>query len=359
MTVVDYVLALGAAVLLGAGFVLQQHVAHEAPKAHFLHLRLLTDLLRKPVWLAGIATMVAGQLTSAWVIGHLELSIAEPLLASNLLFALLLAAPMSGERVCKTEMAGAVILGGGVAALSVTRSAGASAVSFGSFAHWPAAAAIGAVAYGLVHAGRRRPAGQRATLTGLGAGLVFGISDALTRRTVQIVNLHGVTALFTNWPPYCLIATGFVGLWLMQSAFNAGPLHASLPAVTAAEPVAGILLGIVVFGDGILVSPGMLALRAAGMVALVIGVIMVARAPALSGLRKIPAAHRGLTPARDEADAPGGGGILPADPAANGRKDAAGDPNVSGRSSWMRAVRRAAPRWHEGRAAIGKAEEGR
>jgi hypothetical protein len=79
----------------------------------------------------------------------------------------------------------------------------------------------------------------------------------------------------------------------MESAFNAGPLHASLPGIAAAEPVAGIMLGVVVFGDPVFVSPGMLALRAAGVAALIIGVVMVARAPALSGLRKLPA-HDGL-----------------------------------------------------------------
>ena len=58
-----------------------------------------------------------------------------------------------------------------------------------------------------------------------------------------------------SWSAYCLVATGAVGLLLMQSAFNAGPLHASLPTITAGEPVAGILLGIVVFGDQISLSP--------------------------------------------------------------------------------------------------------
>jgi drug/metabolite transporter (DMT)-like permease len=304
---VEYLIALVAAVLLGTGFVLQQRAAHQAPRAHFLQLRLLADLLRKPSWLAGVVTMVAGQLLSAWVIGHLELSLAEPLLASNLIFALLLASPLSGERICRAEMAGAVILSAGVAALSVTRSADASAMSFGSFSHWPAAAAIGAIAYGLIHAGRRLSDERRATLTGIGAGLVFGISDALTRRTMQIVGTHSVMALLTSWAPYCLIATGFVGLWVMESAFNAGPLHTSLPAITAAEPVAGILLGILVFGDSVFVSPGMLALRAGGLIALVAGVIMVARAPALSSLRKLPAPHRRLTAAQDGKAAPGGG----------------------------------------------------
>src|ERR1043165_8355081 len=53
-------LAMAAAVLLGTGFVLQQRVAERAPKAYFLHLRLLGDLVRKPRWLVGVAAMGGG-----------------------------------------------------------------------------------------------------------------------------------------------------------------------------------------------------------------------------------------------------------------------------------------------------------
>jgi hypothetical protein len=74
----------------GIGFVLQQAVAEQAPKIDFLRPRLLLDLLRHPRWLAWVATMAAGQLLSAWVLGHVILSVAEPLLTANLLFALLL-----------------------------------------------------------------------------------------------------------------------------------------------------------------------------------------------------------------------------------------------------------------------------
>jgi hypothetical protein len=124
-------------------------------------------------------------------------------------------------------------------------------------------------------------------LIGLAAGLVFGIQDALTRQTLEILQGHPFTALFTNWPPYCLLGAGIVGLWLMQNAFSAGPLHASLPTIAAGEPVAGIALGIVVFGDRIQISPGMLAIEAGGIVALIVGVVAVARSSAFSGLRKI------------------------------------------------------------------------
>jgi drug/metabolite transporter (DMT)-like permease len=283
---VDYALTLVAALVLGVGFVLQQHAAEQTPKSHFLSLKLIGDLFRKRLWLAGIVAMIAGQILAAWSIGNLELSIVEPLLTTNLLFALVLAVPLSHQAVRVTEVGGAILLIAGEALLEVARSAQPIGQSFGSFAHWPAAALIAGVAFAAVQAGRQRHDSRRATLTGLGAGLVFGIQDALTRQTLQILQHHGLAGLLQSWSAYCLVATGAVGVLLMQYAFSAGPLHSSLPTIAAGEPVAGILLGIVVFGDRISLTPASLAMQAGGLAALVVGVILVARAPALSAVRK-------------------------------------------------------------------------
>jgi drug/metabolite transporter (DMT)-like permease len=290
---VNIAIALVAAMLVGVGLVLQQHAAERAPQAHFLHLRLIAGLLRDRRWLAGIATMTAGEILSAWTIGNLELSVAEPLLATALIFALLLAVPLSGQRLRKSEIIGALLLSAGVAALSVSRSVNAQGTRFGSTAYWPAAAGIGFVALCFLRAGWRRSGQQRATLTGTASGLVFGISDGLTRSTLLIVSHRGVLAVLTSWPAYCLAAASLVALWLMESSFNAAPLHASLPAITAAEPVVGILLGVVVFGDVIRISPALIALQAAAFLALIAGVILVARAPVLSSLRPARPGRRG------------------------------------------------------------------
>jgi drug/metabolite transporter (DMT)-like permease len=284
---VDYATTLMAALLLGVGFVLQQAAAQLEPECRFLSPRILTDLLRKPRWLAGIACMVAGQLLAAWSIGHAALTLVEPLLTTYLLFALLLAVPMAKQAMRWTEAAGALILCAGVTLLSLSRSTKPIGLSVGSFSHWPAAAIIAGIAYVAVVTGLSRRGPSRATLTGLGAGLVFGIQDALTRQTLELLQGHPVTVLFTNWAPYCLLGAGIVGLWLMQNAFSAGPLHSSLPTIAAGEPVAGIALGIVVFGDRIQISPGMLAIEAGGIAALIVGVVAVARSSAFSGLRKI------------------------------------------------------------------------
>ena len=341
----DYAITLVAALLLGVGFVFQQQTAEAAPQAHFLSVRLFADLFRRRKWVAGIVCMILGLILSAWSIGHLSLSFVEPLLTTNLLVALILAVPLSHQPVRVTEVAGALLLIAGETILSLARSIQPIGQSFRSPSGWLAAAGIAFIAFTAVQAGRHRSGNQRATLTGLGAGLVFGIQDALTRQTLQILQTHGISGLLHSWSAYCLVATGAVGILLMQSAFNAGPLHSSLPTITAAEPVAGILLGIVVFGDGISLSPASLAMHAGGLFTLVVGVVLVARAPALSNLRK--AVTEPLPRLRDtgphrmfhHASSPGPGSSGPGSPRAGQRaggragppdRDRAAAPNSRG-----------------------------
>ena len=321
----DYGLTLLAALLIGTGFVLQQQTAQREPASRFLSLRLLTDLLRQPRWLVGIACMICGQVLAAWSIGHLPLAFVEPLLAMNLVFALVLAVPVAKATLRLQEFCGAAVLCTGVALLSVSRSAKPIGLSFGSFTHWPAAAVIAGIAFAVVYQGRKRPGRLRAMLTGTGAGLVFGIQDALTRQTLEILSSDGVGAMFTTWAPYALIGAGAIGIWLMQSAFNAGPLQQSLPAIAAGEPLVGILLGVLIFGDRIQITPGELALQAGGVVALVVGVIMVGRAPALSQLRHwTPPGLPHITDITSN---------LPSLPGLPGRHPAADDPEESAQST--------------------------
>ena len=295
---VDYATALLAAVLLGVGFVLQQYAAGQEPESRFLRLGILTDLLRKPRWLLGIACMIAGYLLVAWSIDHLELTLVEPLLTTYLIWALVLAVPISRQPVKVGEVTGALILIGGVTLVSLTRSTTPVGLSFGSLSHWYAAAIIAGVAFVAVLIGHRRQGQVRATLTGTAAGLVFGVQDALTRQTLESLQGNSWTVLFSTWSAYALVGAGILGIWLMQNAFSAAPLHASLPAIAAGEPLAGIALGIVVFGDRVQITPGMLAIEAGGIAALIVGVIAVARSSAFSGLRKItvvitPGTHGG------------------------------------------------------------------
>lgn len=290
----SYALALLAAILLGTSFVLQQGAAQQAPATDFLRLRLLADLVRSPRWLAGIATMIVGQLLSAGVEGHIILALSAPLLATNLLVALSLAWPLSGQPIAVSEVIGAVVMLAGVIALSVAQSVSSQYVIVGSPRYWPyCGAAVASMVTALAAVGRRRSGEARAALVGASAGLVFGTQDALTRLVVQAMDsAHHLTALLTSWPAYSLVAVGATALWLMQNAFSAAPLHVCLPPMTAIEPVWAMVLGIVVFREKVPVSPTMIALQVAGLAALVTGVVLVARAPALASLHRPPSGQR-------------------------------------------------------------------
>ena len=135
----EYLLAITAALLLGAGFVIQQDVAQRAPRSHFLSVRLAGDVLSQRRWLMGLGLMVAGQILSAWVIDHIVLSLAEPLLATNLLFALLLAGPVSRQPVNRSEIIGTVLLIAGVTSLSLSHDLVTGPIVIGRPSYWPLA----------------------------------------------------------------------------------------------------------------------------------------------------------------------------------------------------------------------------
>jgi len=171
---------------------------------------------------------------------------------------------------------------------------------------------------------------------------VPGIQDALTRQALEARPGDSVTVLFSTWPAYALAGAGAPGIGLTQNAFSAGPLQASLPAISAAEPLTGILPGVIVFGDRIQISPGSLAIQAGGVAALIAGVVTVASDPALSQPReqastlrsavRDTASHATLRsqPGRPGADAAAGGSPSDAISSSASPEGAPGNPAPDG-----------------------------
>jgi drug/metabolite transporter (DMT)-like permease len=60
---------------------------------------------------------------------------------------------------------------------------------------------------------------------------------------------HGIVALVTHWPVYGMVATGVLGMFLLQSAMNAGRLIAAQPGLTLSDPIVSVLWGVLVFGE--------------------------------------------------------------------------------------------------------------
>ncbi|MFF2008737.1 DMT family transporter [Streptomyces sp. NPDC058195] len=281
MSVLVVALAVSAACCLGFGFVLQQAAAAHAPRSDYLSPRLLLDLMRVPSWLAGVGLMVCGMVLGALALGNGEVSVVEPLLATNLLFAMALSRHRTGQRLGRQGWAGLWLLAGGVAAfLLAGRPEGGEAVT-SALRHWLVIGVVVGTALLLTAFARRSGTAASPALLAVAAGLLYGLQDALTRVSGQLVSGDGWTALVTAWQPYAVAVLGVTGLLLVQSAFETGPLRVSLPPLTAAQPLAGIACGVGFLGDRLRTDTGALTWQAAGIAAIVVGIVLLGLHPAM------------------------------------------------------------------------------
>jgi drug/metabolite transporter (DMT)-like permease len=278
-----YFFGLASACMLGVGFVLQQHAAERAPVSDLLRFRLLWDLAHSRLWLGGIACMVVGQLLGTVALAAGDLSQVEPLLVTNLLFAMALARRLSGQRLGASGWEGVLVLSGGVAAFSLAGRPSGGTADADPFRRWLVIGLVVGLALILVVFARHLPLFEEPPLLAAAAGALYGLQDALTRVSSGIFGHAGITGLLVHWEPYALVALAVTGLMLVQSAFEAGPLRLSLPTRTATEPRVGIGCGIGFLGDRLETGAVALTWEAIGLVAIVTGVFLLARHPAMPG----------------------------------------------------------------------------
>lgn len=275
---VIYLLSLLAACANALSSVLQRRAASTAPDKDFLSSRLVLDLLRRPVWFAGMASLIVGFLLQAAALHSGPLSTVEPILIVELALTLLLARLMLGGRLARSDwLAIAAVTVGLALALWAAAPAGGHAGHVDTLA-WLIAIASGAgmMAVLTLASLRGRPA-HRAALLGAAAGAGFGLSATLIKGVTTLLG-SGVVAVLGSWKLYAMVVAGVASLFLFQNAVQAGRLIAAQPAITIADPVVSVLYGVLLFGEHLRGGPYVLA--ALGGVALVLaGTIELGRSP--------------------------------------------------------------------------------
>ncbi|MFD3702507.1 DMT family transporter [Nocardia sp. NPDC058658] len=234
------VCALIAAMFFALAAVAQQQAAAAVPEG----TSLMGSLLRSPRWWAGIGGDAGGYAMQVLALTFGAVLVVQPILVSALVFALPLSARLNGQRITARAATTALIL---VAALALFLIVGDPTVGDDNapFREWlvPLTILLGVIAaatlVGLLVASRS----AKALALGLAGGALFGLAAALTDRVVHLFG-DGLGAVLSGWQTWMLVAAGLLGLYLQQRAFQVGPLSASLPAFTVAEPLAAAFLGL-------------------------------------------------------------------------------------------------------------------
>lgn len=279
-----YVFSITAAALFAGGSVVQQHVAGQSPPEKTFSARLLLWLVRRPRWLAGVVISLGGNILAALALGTGGVALVEPLFTVRLLFALPLAAAWSRLAVPRRDWVGAVAV---VAGLAVFIAVGHPRRGHPLQASAPAWAAVtvtlAALVAAAVVAARRIPAIRAAAALAGGAGLLFGLQSSLTETAVTFLRQQGVAGLFTHWQTYMVAVAALGATVLIQNAFGIAPLHVSFPVLVTVEPLAGLVLGVLILGGALRVSPAAYAGEFGGLVVMVLGIWLLAHSPLVTG----------------------------------------------------------------------------
>jgi hypothetical protein len=284
-------LAVAAALMIGIGDVLEQRSAQQVTGKPVGTFALFRRLLRDRRWWTGSLVAAAGFGLQAAALGLGSVVLVQALSVTSLLFALLISAIANHRGITRWQGVWAMLL---TAAVTVVVTVGnpEAGTPRGSVRTWVVVALVMGPGLCLCVIGARMFSGWvSALLLGLMSGSLWGLFSVLTKGVVDQLG-HGIPALVRMPELYVWAVLGLAATAWEQSAFRAGPLTASLPAVTVAEPIVGSVLGVAVLGETLNTND-------AGMAALGVSVaVMIAATVALAH------SQAAGTPATDEKKRP-------------------------------------------------------
>ncbi|NKZ03847.1 DMT family transporter [Actinomadura latina] len=276
---IPIVLALLAGASNALASVLQRRVAKTAPEADAFKPALILDLLRSPMWLAGIGALIAAFVLQAAALSIAGLSLVQPLLAVELPFTMILIACLPPRGLDRVPWTAVILLSAGLAVLLFALSPDESYTRPGTAAWSIATAGTVACVAGLGALARLISGPVRAVLLGVTTSIGFALTAAFMNTATHDFE-RGVRAVLTSWQLYAMALAGLASLYLLQNALQSGSLVAVQPALTISDPVASIVLGVYLFGEDVRGGPW-IVLEAAGMALILLGSIGIARSPLL------------------------------------------------------------------------------
>ena len=278
------VLALVAALLFAFGTVLLQKAGLDEPTTGS-DSGLLLRMARRPVWLAGIFADALGFAAQAVALSIGRLAVVQPLLVSAVVFALPLGARLTGQRVRPIDIGAAVLVTGAlIAFLTIADPSGGR--DDAPFAEWlVAGAVIGVITAPLVLVSRRLEPAAKAALLGTAAGILFGLTAALTKACADRLG-DGLLELLVDWRVYALVVIGYIGMTLNQLALGTGALAAAAATSMAFDPIASVVLGVTLLSESLHETPVGIIATVASLAAALAGMAILARSQPASAAAK-------------------------------------------------------------------------
>ncbi|WP_371635157.1 DMT family transporter [Streptomyces zaomyceticus] len=258
--------------------VLQRRAALTVRRTDSFRPGLILDLLKRPLWLAGILAVIVAGVGQAAALATGPLALVQPLFVLELPLALLIASLMSRERLPSAQWlaVAAVVAGLGVALMAASPDGNRTHVPLDRWI--PALVVCAGAVVVLTAVGLRRPPGRaRAGCLGAATAICYALTAGLMKTSMHILDDGGAAAFLTAWQTYAFCVAGIAALLLLEHAMQGGPLVASQPALTLGDATVSLILGILIYEENVRMG-WWLVPELLGVGLIVLGVLALARA---------------------------------------------------------------------------------
>src|SRR4029453_12676779 len=241
-------LALMAAFLFAVAATLQQKGALNLDGVSLAKPMSLVRLVGQRMWLFGTVALLVGYVLQAAALDRGRLAVIQPLLVTTIVFALPLGWLLTNQHIGRREVGGALGLLLGLAMFAIYGDPAGGKDNAPNDEWAIAIVVLGAICAGLLVYGRNGTPTKVAAVYGAVAGILFGLSAALTKPTLDLLH-QSVGEMLSHWQCYALAVAGVLGFVLQQVSLGTGRLAPSVATVSVANPVVGGLAGILIFDE--------------------------------------------------------------------------------------------------------------
>jgi drug/metabolite transporter (DMT)-like permease len=223
----------------------QMRAARRVDAPERVSATLLARLLHEREWWVGLGASIAAYFLQAAALYLAPVVLVQPLIVTELLFALPLAAAASGRRLGLREWTAAAAVGAGIAVFLLLGqpSGGSDRMALGTTITTAVAVAVGVgVLVAVSECLHRRPM-ARASLLAVAASVCFGMLSVMTKVASHQFQHDRLGALL-HVQPYLLAVAALTGLLLAQTAFRIAPLSIALPLIDIGEPLVASVIAV-------------------------------------------------------------------------------------------------------------------
>jgi drug/metabolite transporter (DMT)-like permease len=257
--------------------VVTQHRASIGDPRHRKGWNFVRYLVTNPLWLFGWIALAAAFVFQALALHNGTMSVVQPLLVTELVFALVLRRVWIHQDIrAITWWAAALTCVGLAVFIAMSEPSGGTADPTGHA--WVTAVVATAGAAGvLVVLGLKGSAVRRAALLGAATSVLWALVAAFIKATTDSLTQFGLGGMFAHWPVYALAATGLAAELLNQAALHVGPLSVSQPLIVIVDPIVSIALSVWVYAETFTESVPRLAVGAFAFAGMCVAATVLAR----------------------------------------------------------------------------------